>query len=455
MLPVMSVWNRLRSLWLGLLAVMIGSALAPGRAIAEPAAAVEQTEAQHPSLGAVFVPTADMELGALMEAVRERAPALQEEHLQVELSAADLRQSRLVDNPVLDGAVATIPVGTPNPPDLASPLLNIPNYTVGLSLHPELALRGPRIRQAAASLHAAELQRRYAVRMQALRLLRALGDMAGATLRLGADQHLAAQARGALSVARERVRTGFGPPLDGDRAEIELMRLEQQVAADQADLLAAQATCAEQIGARCGSFPDESEARRFLNVWLARGEPVPAEVALRGDLQALAARRDAAVAEERLANAQSIPDPTVRVGYTYDRFVISGNQQNSFSVSLSFPVPLFDHGQAAAMAARARQQRLERQRRLLQAGAEARLFTLRQALLVGRQRLSALQQQVLPRVQAILRNVGRAFEARAVPLTDVIQAQRGLGELLLQEASIMEDTFRLTVDLLAESPGHE
>lgn len=102
---------------------------------------------------------------------------------------------------------------------------------------------------------------------------------------------------------------------------------------------------------------------------------------------------------------------------------------------LSLPLALYDHGQAMARAARARQHRTEEQRRLTLAAAAARLTGRGQARLVGQQRLVARQQQVLPRVQAILRNVGRAFEARAVPLTDVMRAQRGLGELLREVVS--------------------
>lgn len=410
----------------------------------------------------MFQPRADLDLAALEAVVRERSAALQEEHLAVELGAAELRQSRLFENPVLEGSVATLPLGQPNPPDLMDPLANIPNYSVGLSLHPDLLRRRSRIRQAESELQAATERRRFAVRAQALRLLRALGDMATATLRYGADQHLLLQARGALGVARERVRTGFGPPLDGDRAEIELMRLEQQVAADQAEILAAQAACAEPVGSRCAGFPDEAEARRFLDVWLRRGAASAAGpghpdetvgLAQRPDLLALTAQRDAASAEERVARAQRLPDPTVRLGYTYDTFVVSGNQRHSMSVGLSLPLPVFDHGQAVVMGARAKQHRLEEQRRLTLAGAEARVIVLRQALLVGQQRLVALQQQVLPRVQSILRNVGRAFEARAVPLTDVIQAQRGLGELLREEAATLGETFRVTVDLIEERGG--
>jgi len=404
---------------------------------------------------AEFVPSADVDLGGLIRAVRESSPALQQEHLAVELSQADARQSRLIDNPVLDAAVGTLPLGAANPPDLPRPLVNIPNYSVGLSLHPDLARRAPRIERAQGLLRAAESHRRYAVRVQALLLLRTLGDLSTATLRLVADQRLTAQARGTLALARERVRTGFGTPLDADRAEMEALRLEQQVAADQGELLAIQASCAEFVGARCGSFADDNGARRFLSAWLARAEAVTAPPSSRPDLRALAEQRAASVAEGQLARAQLAPDPTVRIGYMYDSFVASGNQQHSMSVLLSLPIPVIDRGQAGSQAAHARVRRFAEQERLTLVAAQARVTSLRQALVMQKQRLATLQQQVVPRAQGILRDVRRAFEARAVPLTDLNQAQQALDELLLQEATALGDAFRLTVELLEQGASDE
>lgn len=406
-----------------------------------------------------FVPTSAIDLPALMTAVRDRSAALQADHLEVDVKAAEARQSHLVDNPVLDGAVGTIPLGTPNPPELQDPLSNIPNYSVGLSLHPDLGRRGARITRAERQSEAAEASREAAVRREALRLLRILGDLALATLRLSTDQHLAAQSRSALALARDRVRTGYGPPLDADRAEIELLRLEQQVAADQGDVLTAQATCAEILGMRCARFTSEDEARRFLASWTERADPSQApprdlQIGLRPDLRALANLQAGAQAEARLAQAQWLPDPTLRVGYMYDRFIASGNQQHSLSVSLSLPLPLLDHGQAGMQAAQARIRRYTAQRELATQAATVRAEALRLALATQRQRLLALQQQVVPRGQAILNAIRRAFEARAVPLTDLNQAHRALDELLLQEAAALADVFRLGVDLIELGGGN-
>lgn len=401
-----------------------------------------------------FVPSPTLELAQLMDVVRDRAPALQQDHLEVELRQADARQSRLFDNPVLDGAVGTIPVGPANPPELPDPLRNIPNYSIGLSLHLDLARRGPRIRRAERQIEAAQAGRDAAVRAQALTLLRLLGDVALATLRMGADRHLAQQSRSALTLARDRVRTGYGPPLDADRAEIELLRLEQQVAADQGDLLAAQAACAQLLGMRCAAFASDDAARQFLLAWVFRGEVAMPSPETRPDLVALAAQEAAARADERLAHMQWVPDPTLRVGYTYDQFIASGNQQQSMTVGMTLPLSLSDHGQAAAQAARARAQRFANQRALSLQSAQARSEALRLALQTQRQRLALLQQQVVPRAQAIVSAVRRAFEARAVPLTDLNQAQRALDELQLQEASALLDVFRLSVDLIEQGGPH-
>ncbi len=402
-----------------------------------------------------FQPSADLDLPSLLRLVRDHAPTLQQDHLSVDLSQSDARQSKMIDNPVLDAAVGTIPLGTPNPSDLPNPLRNIPNYSVGLSIHPDLARRSARMERAGHLVSAAEAQRRSSVRGQALLLLRTLGDLAVATLRLAADLRLTAQSRSALVLARERVKTGFGPPLDADRAEIEVLRLEQQLAADQGDILTAEAMCGQFIGRRCASFPDEQEARKFLAHWTVRAETMTPQIELRPDLQALDAQHAAALAEDRQAYAQRIPDPTVRIGYMYDSFVASGNQQNSLTVSLSTPLAVVDHGQASRQAAQSRAHRFAEQKRLTMLSSQVRIDSLRRALSMQRLRLRTLQEQVLPRGQAILRDVRRAFEARAVPLTDLNQANRALDELLLQEATTLGDLFRLSVDLIQEGASDE
>ncbi|MBL8631581.1 MAG: TolC family protein [Myxococcales bacterium] len=402
-----------------------------------------------------FQPESATDVRTLMSVVRDRAASLQADHLELDIRRFDAQQSRLFDNPVLDAAVGTIPIGPSNPPDLPTPLRSIPNYSVGLGMHLDLARRSARIERADLAIQASAAQLAFAIQGQAIRLLRAVGDLAVATLRLAADQRLTQQARQSLYLAKERVKTGFGPPLDSDRAEIELLRLEQQVSADQGDILSAQATCAELVGMRCGAFADESAARLLLSRWIVNAEEQPLKTEERADLKALLLEQSVASAEARLSQAVRIPDPTLRVGYTYDSFVVSGNQQHSMNVSMTLPLVLADRGQVAAQAANARVLRYREQHRLTIRALEARAESLRSALASQRQRLRVLQEQVLPRAQSILRDVRRAFEARAVPLTDMNQAQRALDELQLQEASALSDIFRLSVDLVELRGRHD
>jgi cobalt-zinc-cadmium efflux system outer membrane protein len=407
-----------------------------------------------PSAPDAFIPSPSLSLRELKALLRARSPALQEPALQLALRRAEVRQSRLMDNPVADFAVGALPVGPTNPPDLPDPLRNIPNYQVGLSLRPDLFRRGPRQDRAAAAARGAMAQLDAAVRDQALRLLRTLGAMAVASLQLSADQGLAAKAHEALGLARDRVRTGYSPPIDADRAEIEALRLDQLVLADQGRIQAAQADCAALLGVPCAPFAEAVAARLFLETWAARvpGPENDWPLAERPDLVALRALRASAEAEGRLARAQLAPDPTVRLGYVYDSFFASGAQQHSLNLSLSLPLPFIDRGQAAAEAAAAQVRHLGAQHQLLLSASAARIAGLRQALTLQQLRRDTLQRQVIPRARAILNDVSRAFAARAVALTDVIQARRALDDLLLQEADALGEVFQTVVALIEQTP---
>ena len=177
---------------------------------------------------------------------------------------------------MLDAAVGTIPIGTPNPP-VCHPLRNIPNHGVGLSVHPDLARRSAKIDRAAFLVTAADAQRRSSVRGQSDPAFANLGDLAVASLRLSADLRLTAQSKRRFSLHASGVKTGFGPPLDADRAEIELLRLEQQIAADQGDILTAQAACDSLSAAAAPHFPMSKRPASFSPAGLFVPDPVPAD----------------------------------------------------------------------------------------------------------------------------------------------------------------------------------
>lgn len=399
---------------------------------------------------AVYTPSPDHELATLEALVLRRLPRLQESLLAADLARAESRQATLLPNPELDLAWGTVPLGASNPRDLPAPLANVPNYTVGLSYTFPLGKRGPRQERAEALVEGTRRSVDAAARGEALGLVRVLGRVAVARLRLEGLRGLVAQQRTTIDLARSRLAQGFGTPLDVDRLEIELSRIEQQLTSTRGDEVAGLAACAGYVGLSCRPIAGEAEARAFVLAWLGRGRAASAALERRPDVRALSALHHAATAEASLARAQALPDPTVRLAYTHDRFIAAGNQMNSLTFSVSIPLPLFDRGQAQVDAAEARSSRYDELRRATLRRGAARIVALRELLGLLDERQAALV-KILPRAQAALDDLQRAANNRLIPLTDVIQARRTLDELLVQEADAYSDAFQTTADLLEES----
>jgi cobalt-zinc-cadmium efflux system outer membrane protein len=399
-----------------------------------------------------FQPTALTGPEELADLARRRGSGIQAALAVADSLESEREQAFLWPNPTLDFTWGTIPLGSPNPPGLESPLLNVPSYAVGLSYLFEIGKRKPRQRRAEAQVRAARFDVDAAVRELALKIAAALGKAAAARVRQEGLAGLVAQARDSVEIARIRVRGGHGTPLEVDRAELELNRLEQQVLATRGEEVAVLAGCSALLGLRCRPFASGADARAFLLAWLRRAErPVPALEA-RPDLRALDAARLAAEYDAEVARASRIPDLTVRLGYVYDRFVVSGNQQHSLNLSISLPLPTFDRGEARRRAALARAHRLAAQRERLMAEARARLAALRRSLELQKRRQDLLFTRMLPRSRQVLADLQGAVSRGLLPVTDVIQARQTLNELTLAEADSLGDAFDTALEILGQLP---
>ncbi len=407
---------------------------------------------EDPGAAPRFVPDAALDLVTLERIISERTPAIEAANLEFELAAAERRQSRLLPNPELDVGWGTVPVGPLNPPGLAQPLAHVPNYSVGLSYTFPVGKRRPRMQRAQALVEASEASRGALTRALSLRFAGLLGQLAVATLRREGVRSLVDDAGRAVDVADKRLAGGFGTPLDLDRLRIDLSRSEQLLRSAESDLSAALAACSGLVALRCEAFASSAEARAFLARWIDRAALPTGALAERPDLQALAANERAAVAELRLARAQRLPDPTVRLGYLHDRFLVAGNQLNSLNLNVSIPLPIFDHGQAMAAAAQARQTHYAAERRRRIAASEVRSRALRERVAAQRARQHALSDEIIPRARAVLLEIERAAETRLVGLGDVLQTRRSMSELLLEEAHSYADAFDAYLELLAEFP---
>jgi len=421
------------------------------------ASSAAYADAQNSAAKGAFRPSAELDLRALDQMVRVHAPGLEAASLELDLAAAEVKKSHLLLNPTLDIGWGTIPIGSTNPPGLAAPMANVPNYGVGLSYTFLLGKRGPLQDRAAALEYAARAGLDNAARVQALGLAHGLGLLATTMLRSAGLRRLAEDGKQQVAIAEARVSAQFAPGLELDRLKVEASRLEQAARSAESDVSVAVSSCSALLGAPCEPFASPEEARHFLVRWIERAAPTDAlsniaivAIEQRPDVRALAAYGKAAEAEARFARALAIPDPTVRVGYVRDQFVVAGNQLNSLNVSVSIPLPIFDHGQAELAAAQARRARAEAQRQKTIEASRSRLPALRQRLEAQKKRQQVLAGEILPRAERTLHDLSRAAEGRLVPLTDVIQARRMVSELLIEEADSFGDAFDASLEIAAE-----
>ena len=382
-----------------------------------------------------------------------RSPDMVAARARVDQTRAEAERAGRWPNPTLDASWNTIPVGETNPAHLDGPLFNVPNYQVGLSSPIEVGKRSPRKQatlhaQRAAGLDAAEI-----LRLVHLDLLSAVGRVATSEERIAALEGQVADAVRLTNLAHERVAHGDVARLDEERARLEEAKLRSVLAEERHQLSDALLECGRAAGLRCEPFGSIEIAHAFLDSHSALPDPAELHRAAenRPDLQSLAEQEAAAESALRLARARTLPDPTFRLGYTRDQFVVSGNQKNSVSVGISLPLPVSERGQAdAALALSARSPahtarllRLEQaQRDLDRLLDDARALKLRQ---------TTMRQEYLPLAHSLVARLTASVKAGGVPLPELLLARRTLNELLSDASDLDRSIFENILSLRRHS----
>lgn len=379
---------------------------------------------------------------ALAERVWTSSPDLQQARAKVAAARADALRSEYLPNPALDLSVNTIPVGPLNPPDLKDPLLNVPNASVALSVLLEIGKRGPRQDAMHEAARAAALDALEQLRQRVLAAEEAISDVAAAEVRVSTLTVLASDAERLTRIQRARAEKGDTSPLDADRAQLEEEGIFTGLGEAHDAMAESLRACTELVGARCLPFGDRGRA----SAWLDRTFDVaPADVSNRPDVRSLAATQKSAEAAQLLALRHWVPDPTLRVGYVHDRFTISGNQQNSVYVGLSFPLPVFDHGQADAAAAGVAANAAARARDRLVLVASSQLARVESELSSVEARQRRLRQHSLPLAQSVVERLNAAVTRGAAPIQELLLARRTYAELLLTANDLDRASSRLRV----------
>ncbi|HEY5957999.1 MAG TPA: TolC family protein [Polyangiaceae bacterium] len=396
-----------------------------------------------------FVPLGTFDFEKLVASVQS-APDLRSAQREETERDFARQQARVLPNPTVDFTWGTIPIGRTNPGHLGSRWSNVPNYRFGVAYTFPIGKRGPIQMSRDADYESAKAHRCAVGRELALELASVLGAMAAVELRMAALGQLvdAASEQERTVAAREKMQLASG--LEVDRASIERGRLHQQLQAAQSDLAEQKAACAIMVGRPCQSFPNEVESRQFLESWSApdpRTRAASMRLEQRPDLLALADAERAALHQQTYYRRQAIPDPTVRLGYIRDQFEVSGAQPSSLELSVSMPVPLFDHGQVGARAAGLTAEGYAAERRARTQVTEAVLPALIDRWSAQQHRRQQLLDELIPKAKSALHSVERAYETRLLSISDVIQARRTLLDLLLDEVDGLADAYSASLSV--------
>lgn len=401
---------------------------------------------------ASFVPSDAFGFDDLVKAV-SRSPEVAAADREVRIREAAVDQSRLWPNPVLDATWGTIPIGRTNPPGIRHPLQSVPNYRVGVSYTIPLGKRGPLQAARQSELISIRAERCAVGRERALELAASLGEMAITELRIAALGRLLDAAHEQERQVEMRLKMQLASGLELDRVAIERGRLEQQLHRAESDLSAEQAACSATTGQYCERFESDRSAQNYLEKWVNLDETQLLQRAggfERPDAKALANAAQAAKHQRTYYARQKIPDVTLRVGFTHDQFEISGNQPSSIDLTAQLPLPMFDWGQAGVRSATAAADGYSAERRALLKSTQAIIPALVERLRAQRSRRKNLLEVLIPRAQAVVADVVRAYDTRLLSMNDVIQARRALLDLVLDEVDGLADAYAAALGLRAQ-----
>jgi cobalt-zinc-cadmium efflux system outer membrane protein len=276
---------------------------------------------------------------------------------------------------------------------------------------------------------------------------RALGRVVYLTAKQAILQVQLESAKAATELERVRFQQGAISGNDFERLVLDTTSLEVDLWRNQSEVEGALASCRAALVADCdfsGATLGDLEQAAPLTAVASRSED---SLERRADIKALALDRDAALQDALLAERRAVPDPAIRVGYTRDNLLVSGDQANTLSFGIALPLPFFDHGQHDSRKATARALELDRTRdaTLRSAVADAQELASRRSFL--EKGLETLEKEAIPRSETILSTTNKAFDQGQVSLTDLLLARRTHVGLLLGLLDLKFDFFSVRNDL--------
>ncbi len=352
---------------------------------------------------------------ALQQAMRHN-PQLASFSLEIRVREAAALQASLFPNPELDVEVENFAGSGP----LAS--FNAMETTISVGQLIELA--GKRDKRKRVAI----LDKDLALVTFRARQLDVFVQTVSAFNKVLAGQELVKLNRELLKLARafkkniaHRVQAGRLSPAELSRAEVEVARARLALQRRQKELRAARLELAAVWGSKKAAFLK-------VNGTLEAVFKVPALAKLKKLMEqnpdvirweVVAKQRQAL---QRLARAQRIPDPFVRMGWR--TFNESGDR--AFIAGLSIPLPLFNRNQGAIQEASIRLKQSELQKRALLVQLQTQLYRSYQMLLAAYESIRTLKETIIPQAEEAFQTIGAGYRQGKFGFLDVLEAQRTL-----------------------------
>lgn len=379
----------------------------------------------------------------LARLVWRQNPEVQQARLALREARTEAWRVRPWTNPTVDLGATGVPIG-PQPDGVD--WLNAPAATLEVVQPFDLGKRPLYQDRAEAGVQLSRWSLHDLYRSRTADLLAIQVRLAATRLRIDLLDRQVASAQELARITGLSAQEGFSPPLDREKLDVEIGRLQQlrdTAQLDQDEALADWSRLVLDLPP-----PLTSQEAQGLMLRVAALPPSwPNAMALIERSPAhnvLAVQYQQAVYDGRLAELAWLPDIGLKVAYTYDS--LAGNPPHSFAGGLTADLPVWQVGEADRRSATIRQEALSMALRAQQEGTLRQAKALEGRMVTLARLLAQLQDQRLPAANATLQRLETALKARGLPLTDVIQVRQSVLDLESDRLDLLERLGTALVD---------
>ena len=375
-------------------------------------------------------PVENLTLEQALEMAERRQPQLAEARALVEAAAGRAQQAGAFPNPEAIVGAQQIP--------FSSDSSNQREYVAGIAQPIPLGGRLGKAREA-------ELLDRE-VRVRGLEVTRRdLRKRVHSAFATALYQEKAFQTQSQIAQSVEKVAATTKARVDaGDAVPEELARMEMEFARAKVEVQRSQSLREQAMLGLAAAIGDSRLSVKSLAGNLDTTFEIPTLESLAANLSAQPefALADASLrasnARIDLAKADRIPD--VQVEALYHR--LEATKENTFDIGLSIPLPLFNRNQGKLREARAEAAAAEARSRMTENELNLRLresyAQLTSALATSR----ALQTEILPRAETVLKSAESRYAAGDTSLADVLPVRRDWAAVQLSHLESLRDVMQ-------------